>query len=248
MPSALVTGATSGIGKATALALGDAGWWVLASGLDPDRGREVEKELQARHGGAFLGGDLTDDRVPQLLVDRLLEETGRIDLVVNCAGIHFLAALDELELESFDRLMAVNLRAALAVARAALPHMLQQGGGTVINVASEAGIVAVPRQVAYNLSKAAMIMLSRCIAADYAHRGIRAVSVCPGTTRTPLVEEAIASAPDPQAHERMLAESRPARRLGAVEEIAAAIVFVASDRVGYLNGTEVVIDGGYTVV
>lgn len=85
MPSALVTGATSGIGKAAALALGDAGWWVLANGLDPDRGREVEKELQARHGGAFLAGDLTDDQVPQLLVDRLLEETGRIDLVVSCA-------------------------------------------------------------------------------------------------------------------------------------------------------------------
>lgn len=144
--------------------------------------------------------------------------------------------------------MAVNLRSAVAVARAALPHMLQQGGGTVINVASEAGIVAVPQQVAYNVSKAAMVMLTRSIAADYAHRGIRAVSVCPGTTRTPLVEEAIASAADPAAHERMLAESRPARRLGTVEEIAAAIVFVASDQVGYLNGTEVVIDGGYTVV
>lgn len=248
MPSALVTGATSGIGRAAALALADDGWWVLASGLDQERGEQVEKELKARAGGAFHPGDITEPGLPELLVGRVLEQEGRIDLLVNCAGIHFLAALDELEMARFDRLMAVNLRAAVALTRAVLPHMLEQGSGTVVNVSSEAGIVAVPGQVAYNVSKAALIMLTRSIAADYAHRGIRAVSVCPGTTRTPLVEEAIASSPDPAAHEQKLAESRPAHRLGRPEEIAEAIVFAASDRVGFLNGTEIVIDGGYTVV
>lgn len=248
MSTALVTGATSGIGRAAALALADEGWWVLASGLDQERGEHVEKELEARAGGAFHPGDITETSMPERLVQRALEAEGRIDLLVNCAGLHFLAALDELDMARFDRLMAVNVRAAVAMTAAALPHMLEQGSGIIVNVSSEAGIVAVPGQVAYNVSKAALIMLTRSIAADYAHRGIRAVSVCPGTTRTPLVEEAIASAPDPVAHEKTLAEGRPAHRLGRTEEIAAAIVFAASDRVGFLNGTEIVIDGGYTVV
>ncbi|HEV2952084.1 MAG TPA: SDR family oxidoreductase, partial [Actinomycetota bacterium] len=100
--------------------------------------------------------------------------------------------------------------------------MSAAGGGVIVNVSSEAGIVAVPRQVAYNVSKAALLMLTQSIAVDHAEEGIRAVSICPGTTRTALVEEAIGSAPDPEAHEQWLASARPARRLGRPEEIAAA--------------------------
>jgi NAD(P)-dependent dehydrogenase (short-subunit alcohol dehydrogenase family) len=122
------------------------------------------------------------------------------------------------------------------------------GGGVVVNVSSEAGIAAVPEQVAYNVSKAALLMLTQSIAVDYADDGIRAVSICPGTTRTALVEEAIASAADPQAHESWLASARPAKRLGRPEEIAAAIVFAASDDAGYMTGSHLVIDGGYTAV
>lgn len=248
MPTAVVTGATSGIGRAAALRLGDDGWWVLANGLDAERGTEVEKEIENRAGGAYLGADLTDESVPDRIVQTALQKTGRLDLLVNCAGIHFLAGLHHVDMADFDRLMDINLRAAVAMSRAALSPMLDQGSGVIVNVASEAGIVAVPNQVSYNVSKAGMIMLTRSLAADYAAAGIRAVSVCPGTTRTPLVEEAIASAPDPEAHERMLSDTRPAKRLGEPGEIAEAIAFVASERVSYLNGTEVVVDGGYTVV
>lgn len=248
MPTAVVTGATSGIGRASALRLAEDGWWVLASGLDPDRGAEVEEELKERGSGSFLGGDITDDSVPDLLVRTALERNGRLDLLVNCAGVHFLADLAGLDMDEFDRLMAVNLRGAVTMSKAALVPMLEQGSGVIVNVASEAGLVAIPNQVSYNVSKAGMIMLTRSLAADYAGSGIRAISVCPGTTRTPLVKEAIASAPDPEAHERILSDTRPAKRLGRPEEIAEAISFVASDRVAYLNGTEVVIDGGYTVV
>ncbi len=245
---ALVTGATSGIGRATALALGDAGWWVMAVGLDEERCNEVGRELAGRAGGAFERCDIASEGAPERLVSACVGAAGRLDCLVNNAGIHFLATLERMDMDAFDRLMAVNLRAAVALARAVLPVMLDQGSGTIVNVASEAGLVAVPGQPAYNISKAGLIMLTRSIAADFAARGIRAVSVCPGTTRTPLVEQAIASAADPAQHERMLAESRPARRLGRPEEIAAAIVFAASDAAGYMNGTELVVDGGYTVV
>lgn len=248
MPTAVVTGATSGIGRAAALRLGDDGWWVLVNGLDRERGSDVEKELEERAGGLYLGADLTDDSAPERIVDTALDQTGRIDALVNCAGIHFLADLQQLQMSDFDRLMAINLRAAVTMSKAVLPTMREQGSGVIVNVSSEAGLKAVPDQVSYNVSKAGMIMLTRSLAADYGAAGIRAVSVCPGTTRTPLVEEAIASAPDPEAHERMLSDTRPAKRLGRPEEIAEAIAFVASDRVAYLNGTEVVIDGGYTVV
>ncbi|HLF43378.1 MAG TPA: SDR family oxidoreductase [Acidimicrobiia bacterium] len=248
MVSALVTGATSGIGLASALALADAGWWVLATGMESAEGANVARQLEQKSGGAFIAGDLTDPEIPSALIKSVVDTTGSLDLLVNNAGIHFAAGLDRLDLDEYDNLLAINLRAPVLMAKLALEVMLAQGSGVIINIASEAGLVAVPGQVAYNISKAGLIMLTRSLTADYAARGIRAVSICPGTTRTPLVEKAIASAPDPEAHERMLAASRPAHRLGRPEEIAAAVVFAASDVASYLNGTEIVIDGGYTVV
>jgi NAD(P)-dependent dehydrogenase (short-subunit alcohol dehydrogenase family) len=245
MRSAIVTGATSGIGRAAAMALARAGWWVLASGRDGVRGEEVGRELG--DAGEFVAGDLTEIGMPETLVER----TGRaapLGLLVNCAGTHFLATLPNTPPEQWDELMALNLRAAALMARAAIPPMQAAGGGVVINVSSEAGIAAVPGQVAYNVSKAALLMLTQSIAVDHANDGIRAVSICPGTTRTALVEEAIASAPDPRAHEQWLASARPAKRLGKPEEIAAAIVFAASDGVSYMTGSHLVIDGGYTAM
>jgi NAD(P)-dependent dehydrogenase (short-subunit alcohol dehydrogenase family) len=243
--SAIVTGATSGIGRAAAIALARAGWWVLATGRDAERGDELGSAL--RDGGEFLRGDLIEEGVAEQLVERAGGEAP-LGLLVNCAGTHFLATLAETDPVRWDELLAVNLRAAAMTARAAIPAMSAAGGGVIVNVSSEAGIVAVPRQVAYNVSKAALLMLTQSIAVDHAGEGIRAVSICPGTTRTALVEEAIASAPDPHAHERWLAEARPAKRLGRPEEIAAAIVFVASEDVAYMTGSHLVIDGGYTAV
>jgi NAD(P)-dependent dehydrogenase (short-subunit alcohol dehydrogenase family) len=238
MKVALVTGATSGIGRAAALALADAGWWVAAHGRDEARGAEVAHELGDR--GTFVAADLAEPGAPERLVDGL----DRIDLLVNNAALYARAPVAELTAEELDRLLAVNLRAAILLAGAAVRAM--KDGGVVINVASEAGLVAVPGQVAYNVTKAGLIMLTRSIAVDHAKDGIRAVSVCPGTTRTPLVDAAIAAAADPDAHERTLEQTRPLGRLGRVEEIAAAIVYAASAEAGFMTGSELVIDGGYT--
>ena len=245
MKVAIVTGATSGIGRATALALARSGWVVAASGRNSSRGEDVARELG--DAGEFVAGDLAADGGPEHLVDRAAA-LGPLKLLVNGAGVHFLADVVRTTPEAFDELMATNLRAAFMLARAAIPRLRDAGGGVVVNVASEAGLVAVPNQVAYNVSKAALVMLTKSIAADHAVDGIRAVSVCPGTTRTPLVEEAIHAAADPAAHEEWLASSRPARRLGTPEEIAAAIVFAAGDAAAYMTGCELVVDGGYTAV
>jgi NAD(P)-dependent dehydrogenase (short-subunit alcohol dehydrogenase family) len=242
---AIVTGGTTGIGRAAALALGDAGWWVLLNGRDEARGKKVAEALGERAGGEFLAGDLSGPEMPDRLVERATA-VGRLQVLVNNAGIHFLADVPDTTPKAYDELMATNLRAAVLLSRAAIPPMRAAGGGVIVNVSSEAGIVAVPGQAAYNISKAGLLMLTKSIAVDHAQDGIRAVSVCPGTTRTALVEAAIASAPDPAAHESWLSSARPAGRLGTPEEIAAAIVFVASEKASYMTGSELVIDGGYT--
>jgi NAD(P)-dependent dehydrogenase (short-subunit alcohol dehydrogenase family) len=244
--TAIVTGATSGIGRAAALALGGAGYWVLATGRDRDRGAQVATTLAGLAGGQFLAGDVADPQVPSRQVDRAVAETGRLDLLVYSAGIHFLGTVEQTDPARLDRLLATNLVGAFLAARAAVPAIRASGGGVIIMVGSEAGIAAIRDQPAYNLSKAALSMLTRSLAVDHAADGIRAVCVCPGTTRTPLVEEAIRSAPDPAAHERRLAATRPAGRLGTPAEIAAAIVYAASDQASFMTGSDLIIDGGLT--
>ena len=244
MPVALVTGATSGIGRAAAVALADAGWRVFGSGRDETRGGELARELGER--GRFLRADLSEPGAPRAIVESVLERTGSLDLLVNNAAVYSQGTVAEVTEDSYDELMALNVRAAVLLAGEAVRAMSERDGGTIVNVSSEAGLVAVPGQVAYNVSKAALVMLTKAIAVDHAAEGIRAVTICPGTTRTPLVEAAIARASDPAEHERLLETRRPLGRLGRPDEIAAAIVFVSGDGASFMTGTEVVVDGGYT--
>jgi NAD(P)-dependent dehydrogenase (short-subunit alcohol dehydrogenase family) len=243
---ALVTGATSGIGRAAAEALSAAGWWVMVAGRDERRALETVEALSGP--GGHVIADLAEDDAPRQLIGATLDRAGRLDALVNNAALYAQANVAELADEDLDTLLSVNLRAAIRLAGDAVRHLRSGGGGVIVNVSSEAGLVAVPGQVAYNVTKAGLLMLTRCIAVDHAADGVRAVSVCPGTTRTPLVDAAIERAADPAAHERMLAETRPARRLGTPGEIAAAIVFAASEEASFMTGTEIVVDGGYTAI
>jgi NAD(P)-dependent dehydrogenase (short-subunit alcohol dehydrogenase family) len=240
----LVTGATSGIGRAAAEELSRAGWWVMVAGRDEARAEETVASLEGP--GAKVVADLADEAAPRRIVEATLAEAGRLDALVNNAALYTQGSVAELRDEELDTMLTVNLRAAIRLAGVAVRHMAEHGGGVIVNVSSEAGLVAVPGQVAYNVSKAGLVMLSRCIAVDHAADGVRALSVCPGTTRTPLVDAAIERAADPAAHERRLADSRPAKRLGTPGEIAAAIVFAASEEASFMTGTEIVVDGGYT--
>ena len=242
----LLTGGTRGIGAAALRVLVERDWYVVFTGRDEEAGKRLEADLA--NACWFIPADLAAPHAAQRLVDGVLDGTGRLNALVNNAGVHTLGTTTETDDATWDALLAVNLRVPFLLARAAIPALVVAGGGVVVNVASEAGLVAVPGQVAYNVSKAGLVMLTRSIAADHAADGVRAVSICPGTTATPLVRNAIAAAADPEAHERRLASSRPANRLGTPEEIAEAIAFAVDPAVRFMTGTELVIDGGYTAV
>mgnify|MGYP001580796016 CR=1 FL=1 len=244
---ALVTGAAKGIGEATALAFSREGAAVGIVDLDEARGREVARAAESASGkGAFLACDVADEADVQAAIRQAVDRWGRLDILVNNAGIYMQADVLGSSLGDWERILAINLTGAFLCTKHAVPAMLATGGGVIVNVASEAGLVGIKGQVAYNVSKGGMIALTRSCAVDLADKGVRVCCVCPGTTETPLVQEAVARAPDPAAARRQLESSRPLNRLGRPEEIAAAILYLASDEAGYATGAILSVDGGFT--
>jgi NAD(P)-dependent dehydrogenase (short-subunit alcohol dehydrogenase family) len=244
---AVVTGAGRGIGQATAIAFANEGAKVAL--LDPDReaGERVVREIdENNHQAVYFPADVSNEGEVISAMKEISSRWGRLDILVNNAGIYYQGNALETPLEAWERLMAVNLTGAFLCTKYAVSEMVKQAGGVVINVASEAGLVGIKGQVAYNVSKGGMIALTRSCSVDFASQGVRVNCVCPGTTDTPLVQAAVSRNPDPAAARRALEECRPLNRLGRPEEIAAAILFLASDEVAYANGAILSVDGGYT--
>ena len=241
----IVTGAAHGIGRAAALAFARAGCSVAVVDLLADEGLAVVAEIEAAAGEAiFVSTDVTDEAQVRALVARVIEAWGRLDVLVNNAGIYLQADAVETSLEAWQRVIGVNLTGAFLCTKHAVAAMA--AGGAVVNVASEAGLVGIAGQVAYNVSKGGLISLTRSCAVDFAARGVRVNCVCPGTTDTPLVQRALAASGDPAATRRALESARPLDRLGTAEEIATAIVFAAEPAAAYMTGAVISIDGGYT--
>ncbi len=242
-----VTGAAMGIGFAAAQGFAREGSWAAIVDVDPDAGKNALEEAgELRSRMEFFQCDVSSDESVSRTVQAILDRWGRLDVWVNNAGIYVQADLLQAKLEDWERILAVNLTGAFLGSKHAAAAMLRHNGGVIVNVASEAGIVGIPGQVAYNVSKGGMIQLTRSCAVDLAGWGIRVNCVCPGTTYTPLVQAAIQRAADPVEARRKLESVRPLNRLGKVEEIAAAILFMASEEAGYATGAVLSIDGGNT--
>jgi NAD(P)-dependent dehydrogenase (short-subunit alcohol dehydrogenase family) len=244
---AVVTGAASGIGRAAAVAFAREGAAVVIVDKNREQGEEVAKEIQEQGGDAlYVHTDITQETEVQAMVENVTGHWGHLDILVNNAGIYYQADVVHTPSDVWNSVLDVNLTGAFLCTKHAVPAMVRGGGGAVINVASEAALVGIKGQVAYNVSKGGMIALTRSCAVDLAEQGIRVNCVCPGTTETPLVREAVNRAPDPVAARRALEEIRPLNRLGTPEEIASAILYLAGSEVGYATGAILSVDGGYT--
>jgi len=234
---AIVTGAASGIGAATARALADEGARVVVADVDRERGVRTAQEA----GGTFAAVDVADEAALSRLIAETAETLGRLEVLVSNAFATAAGAIEHLALADWRRTLDVTLTAAFTALRAALPVMRAQGGGAVVNVASISGLGGDRGLAAYNAAKAAVINLTRTAALEVAPLGVRVNAVCPGLIDTPALRRAFARAPEREAGTRAAV---PVRRFGRADEVARAILFLASDDASYVTGTTLVVDGG----
>jgi len=244
---ALVTGAASGIGRASALAFGRDGARVVVSDVDPRGGAETVRLIQAAEGEAhFLEADVADEGQVQALIDGCIDVYGRLDFAHNNAGIGAPPApLHETDLASFQRVLSVNLTGVWLCLKHEARVMLPQGSGAIVNTASLAGLIGFPMNVAYSASKHAVIGITRTAALEYAQAGIRVNAVCPAFIQTPMVEGYLVAAGPRMSLER-LARMQPMGRIGTPEEVAQAVVWLCSDSAAFITGIALPIDGGTT--
>ena len=243
---ALVTGASSGIGRGSALAFAAEGAKVLVADVNAKGGAETVELIEKAGGEAlFIETDVTDAAACEAMVQKAVDTWGRLDCAHNNAGIaEPLARTADLSEELWDRIIAINLKGAWLCMKHEIPAMLANGGGTIVNTSSVVGLVGVRQQPAYVASKHALIGLTKTAALEYARKGIRVNAICPGPIRTAALEWYMTQSP---GIEKKLTSENPSGRLGTIEEIAEAAVWLASDASGYVTGHALVADGGSVV-
>lgn len=237
--SAFVTGAASGIGRATATALARAGARVFVADINAEGVQQAVDELSGEGLDASgVGLDISNESSVGEAVDRALNLFGTLQIAVNCAGISAGGEpLAEVAQDQFDRSIDINVRGLWYCLRAEIPALIQSGGGAIVNVSSTMGLIASPMASPYIMSKHAVIGLTKAAAMDYSGKGVRVNAVCPGGTDTPLIGDEVKKA---------LVPLHPIGRIAAPEEIAAAILFLVSPAASFITGATLPVDGGWT--
>lgn len=249
--SALVTGAGSGIGEAIARLYARHGASVWVGDLSEERGEAVAAGIRDGGGkGTFVALDVTDLASVRAAVAAIVAADGRLDVMVNNAGIGLVGSVTETEPDDYHRLFRVNVDGVFHGCKAAVEQMIRQepAGGAIINMASVAGQIAVPRRFAYGATKGAVISMTQSVAMDYVDRGVRCSCICPGTVETPFVEGYIRRYHVGEEDEtrKALHARQPIGRMGRPDDIAPMALYLASDEAGYVTGAQMVLDGGWT--
>ena len=244
---ALITGAASGIGRASALKFAGEGAKVLAVDTDQSGNAETVGSIQADGGAATaFPADVADPGDVGRMVEAALATYGRLDILFNNAGISVRGTILDVDEESFDRVFAVNVKGVFLGCKEAIPVMKSQGGGVILNTASQLGVVGTKASVVYPASKGAVIQMTRCLALDHATDGIRVNCVCPGPVDTPLARSARLQTGDPEAALRSRLQRIAMGRIGTPEEIADVAAFLCSDEASFITGAAILADGGWT--
>ncbi len=241
--NSLVTGAGSGIGSAIARAFAEAGAHVWVADLDATGGSATVGQIQAAGGQAeFVKLDVTDEADIAAVAARC----GVLDILVNNAGIGHVGSMLATSASDLDRLYAVNVRGLFSVTKAFLPAMLERGRGSVINLASVGGVVAVRDRCAYVTTKFAVVGLTKSLALDHSPAGVRFNAICPCRVETPFVQSRIAEYADPALARKQMESTQLAGRMARPEEIAAAALYLASDEAAMVTGSTLMIDSGWS--
>jgi NAD(P)-dependent dehydrogenase (short-subunit alcohol dehydrogenase family) len=249
--SALITGAASGIGKATALLFGREGAKVMCADIDGEGAERVARQI-ADSGGqaAAVRADVSVPADAERMVRETVELWGRIDILFNNAGIEFGLPVTQVPEEEWDRLIDVNLKGVFLGCKYAIPEMLKQGGGSIVNTASAAGLRGVAWLSTYSASKGGVVLLTKSLAQEWGTQNVRVNAVCPGVIRTPMADQAIeqgglVTGNDPEETWRRIGQAHALGRVGEADEVARAVLFLASEEASFITGAALPVDGGF---
>jgi NAD(P)-dependent dehydrogenase (short-subunit alcohol dehydrogenase family) len=242
---ALVTGAGSGIGRAISLLFAEEGAAVAVMDIDRAAGEAVLRELEAGgYNDIFVHGDVSDSDSCERAVRDTFDHFGRLDVLVNSAGIIHRSSVVDLGEEEWDRAMSVNVKSVFLLSKFAIPLMVEAGGGSIINLGSGWGLVGGRQAAVYCASKGAVVQLTRAMALDHGDQGVRVNCICPGDTDTAMLRSEAEQLGEPVHSFLSEAADRPLGRIGTPEDVARAALYLASPASSYVTGTTLVVDGG----
>jgi len=246
---AIITGAGSGIGRATAMLFAQEGAKVVVVDYAPEGGQETVEMIRRNGGEAiFVETDVSKAAAVEKMVQTAIDTYGKIDILFNNAAVTIPASVVDATEAVWDKTMDIDLKGVFLPSKYAIPHMIKGDGGSVINTASMCGLVASPNQAPYSAAKGGVIALTRQMAIDYATHNIRVNSICPSEVRTPMFLGFINRAPDPEKKMQELIARIPLGRVAEPEEIARVALFLASDESSYVTGVTLPVDGGLTAM